>query len=110
MSSAYTARTAPLGIKVICVLGAIGGVINLLGNLPALASPAFPFALIALLIVIGKLAVLYGLWNLESWAWTWALIIYGLAAVASLFGLNIIGLLINVVVFVYILSKAEYYR
>jgi len=99
----------PLGIKIICVLGALGGIFGLLGSLVMLgASPLL--GLFALVISAAQLVVVFGLWNLRSWAWTVAMVVYGLGALGDILGGNVVGLLISLIVIVYLLSKSHLFR
>jgi hypothetical protein len=57
----------------------------------------------------GQLYVLVGLVGLKPWAWTWALILYGLAALIDLVTVDILNFIITLVIIVYLFSKADYY-
>lgn len=103
--------SAPLGIYIIAILG---GFVCLLGFLPILAimaqgGGAFLLGVILFGLNAAQLYVLVGLVNLQPWAWTWALILYGLTALMDLVTVDILGLLITLVILGYLFSKAEYY-
>lgn len=101
--------STPLGIKIICVLGALGGVVGLFMSLVAMgASPLL--GLFGLVISAAQLVVVHGLWNLRSWAFTVAIIVYGLSAVMDLLTANVLGLLISLIVVVYLVSKSHLFR
>jgi len=104
-----TGRSPPLGIKIICVLGALGGGLGLFGSLVLLgASPLV--GLFALVISIAQLIVVVGLWNLRSWAWSLALVVYGLGALGDVLEGDILGLLISLIVIGYLLSQSHLFN
>ncbi|ODR83046.1 hypothetical protein BG842_14780 [Haladaptatus sp. W1] len=111
-------QSAPLGIKIICVLGALGALGSLLRGLGVLFSSPIGLIVGAIVIVfaVAKLAVVWGLWTLKSWAWTLTIIVYGLSLLmdvfrfftghlAAFFGIVVGGLLLA-----YVYSKREYYK
>lgn len=101
--------STPLGIKIICVLGGIGGVLGLFGSLAMFGiSPIL--GLFALVLSIVQIVVVFGLWELRSWAWTLAMISYAIGLVFDLIGVNIIGLLIGIVLIAYLSSKSHLFR
>lgn len=73
----------PLGVTILAVLNAIGGVLGLLASLfmlglfglggsavaPQAATAVTANALFTLIISIGQLVVAFGLWRLMGWAW-----------------------------------------
>lgn len=101
--------SAPLGVKIICILGAIGGALGFLGSL-ALLGMAPAVGTVALIISIIQIVVVMGLWNLRSWAWTVSMIVYGLGLLLDLLAINILGLLIGIVVLSYLASKRRLFR
>ncbi|WP_423745935.1 hypothetical protein V5735_08295 (plasmid) [Haladaptatus sp. SPP-AMP-3] len=118
--SAYgrKSQSAPLGIKIICVLGALGALGGLLRGLGVLFSSPIGLIVGTIVIVfaIAKLAVVWGLWTLKSWAWTLTIIVYGLSLLmdvlrfftghlAAFFGIVVGGLLLA-----YVYSKRDYYK
>lgn len=114
MSSTYSRRPRdrPLGVTILCVVAGLGALASLLGSLGMLGS-ASPFALVGLFglaLAAGKLAVVYGLWTLQEWGYKWALAIYALGALLSLVQFDIVGLLIDVLVVVYLTTKADHFR
>jgi hypothetical protein len=111
-------QSAPLGIKIICVLAALGAIGSLLRGFGALFSSPLGFVVGAIVIVLAlaKLSVVWGLWTLQSWAWTLTVVVYGLSLLmdvlrlltghlAAIFGIVIGGLLLA-----YVYSKRDYYK
>lgn len=80
----------PLGVTIIAVLAAIGGVLGLIGSftLFSVFGSAFGFvaayALANVAISILLLVFAFGAWTLQPWAWTLGIV---LEAVAIVFGL-----------------------
>lgn len=113
-----TRTSAPLGIKVICVLGTLGAGLGLVGGfgLMALGGAGVVLGPVVLVLSLAQLAAVFGLWTLQSWGWTLAMVLYGLDAVIDLVGLvlgdlgSILGLFIAVVILGYIYSKRDHYR
>lgn len=109
----------PLGVTIIAVLDAIAGLLLLLrggayfGIRSMMGSAGGPlgsyrglFAGLGLLFVLVGLVTIFlawGLWSGFGWAWTAALILAVLGLVLHLLSFNIIGLIINVAVLVYLL-------
>ena len=112
MSSATyssTGPSTPLGVKIICILGAIGGVLGLFGSLVLLGmSPVL--GIFSLVVSLVQLIVVVGLWNLRSWAWTLAMIAYGLGILLDLVALDVFGLGIGLVILGYLGSKRYLFR
>lgn len=83
--------SAPLGMKALCVLfGLIGILLVLMGTL-VLIGGGVSFG--GLITVIGalELAMVYGLWTIESWGWTLAMVLFSISALTNL--LNVFGVL-----------------
>jgi hypothetical protein len=88
-----------MGVTILAVLAAIGGVLGLLASLPAL-SLGFslggllgPLILLGLVLSIAQLAFAYGAWTLQPWAWTLGVVLYGINIVLSIVtGLSLNGL------------------
>jgi hypothetical protein len=87
------------------------GVLALIAG--ALLLPIFGLilAFFPLLLGIIGLILFYGLWNLKSWAWLWALIINILGILLGLFGnladiTNLIQLALSVIIVIYLLMPA----
>ena len=119
MGSAHSSTTsgvdrtsAPLGIKIICVLGAIVTIFTFFISFRIMAAGG-PFVSLGLLFVflgLAYLVVLYGLWTLQPWGWTWAMIVFIFGAIMDLVQVQILGLLISLVIIGYVYSKKELYR
>lgn len=104
--------SAPLGIYVIAFLG---GIVSLLAFLPILTlighgGGALLVGLVLFALNAAQLYVLVGLVGLKPWAWTWALVLYGLNAAIQLFSGEIIGFVVALVIVVYLFTKADYYE
>ncbi|KZN24485.1 hypothetical protein A4G99_08865 [Haladaptatus sp. R4] len=111
-------NTAPLGIKILCFLSVIVGVLSLIGGLGTLLTGGFGFivGLIIIVLAIGQIVVAWGLWTLQSWAWTLTIIVYGLRIAGDLIQLllgdfsAIISLVVGLLLLAYIYSKRDYYK
>lgn len=99
-----TAPARPMGITVLAVLSAIGGVLTILGGIAliglggvagassgsaALFGMGAIFGLLLLASGIASLAFAYGAWTLQSWAWTLGVALQIISLALSL--LTIIG-------------------
>lgn len=110
---------APLGIKVICGLGALGVLLVLFRNILILsAGGAGGAAFISVLFIVlsfGLAVVIYGLWTLQSWAWSWALVFFGIDLLTNLLGVlsgdvtAIAGAIVSLIILGYIYSKRDLY-
>lgn len=77
--------------------------ILLVGAAPSLAA-------ILLAVCFGLFAVLWGLWTLRPWAWTWGLITFGLAVLVSLLQSALLWAGVGVVFLAYLFTQAGHYR
>jgi len=77
-----TASTRPMGITILAILAAIGGVLGILGGLAVtllggvvatatggLGGLITIVGLVALVIGIAEVALAYGFWTIKPWAW-----------------------------------------
>ena len=111
-------RSAPLGIKILCVLGALGAVGSLFRGLGALFTSPLGFIIGTVIIVlaVAKFVVVWGLWTLKSWAWTLTIVVYGLGLLMSVLKLltgnlfAIISIIIGALLLAYVYSKRHYYK
>lgn len=111
-------RSAPLGIKILCVLAVISGVFGLFGGFVALFSSPLGFVvgLVAMVLSLAQLVVAWGLWTLQPWAWTLTMIVYGLDLLVDVFklltgnALAIVGIIIGGLLLAYVYSKRDYYK
>ena len=114
MPSTYGTRSRdrPLGITVLCILGFVGAALSAIKSLGLMARPG-PGPMLGLLVLAltaGQVIVLVGLLNLRQWAYKWALLFYGLSALIDLLAFNPLSLLFDVLIVVYLLSKADRFR
>jgi hypothetical protein len=121
--------TRPMGITILAVLSAIGGVLSILGGIAliglggvgaastgqaALFGLGAIFGLLLLVSGIASLAFAYGAWTLQPWAWTLgvALQILSIAlAVLSVVGgsdisSQIIGVAISAIILYYLMQPS----
>lgn len=125
MGAPTPAAARPMGITILAVLSAIGGVLGLLGGIAIIGigglaaastgSAAFfglgaIWGLLILATAIASLVFAYGAWTLKPWAWPLgvALSIISLALAALTIvsggdiGSQIIGIVINAVILYYL--------
>lgn len=125
MSSMAAGR--PMGITILAVLAAIGGVFLLLGGLAAIGLGGLAatstgsaaigglvgiFGVLFLVLGVVYLAFAYGAWTLKPWAWTLGvagqIISLALSALSAVTGggINVIGILIAVAILYYLYTPA----
>ena len=98
-------KIRPLGVTIIAILTAIGGIIFLLSGIVSLII-GIGFLLLAL--GIAYLVMAYGLWNGRGWAWTITLIltvigiIVGIGSLVTGNGGAVIGIIIQAIVIYYL--------
>lgn len=79
-------RKRPLGITIIAILLAIGGILGIISGITALAvSPTL--AIINLVLGVAELVLAWGLWTLQRWAF-WATVV--VEALLLLYGVYVI--------------------
>jgi hypothetical protein len=112
MSRSPSTRSAPLGIWIIAVLGALGAIADLLGGLGVLGAGFGGFfgGTIAIAFALVKLFVIVNLVRLKGWAWALTLLVYALSFVVSLLTLSLLGALVSGLVAGYVYSVREYFR
>lgn len=89
-------RGRPLGVTIIAVLAAIGGVLGLVASLAVLgvlagvgfAGLGLIFFLLGFVVSAVSLVFAYGAWTLKPWAWTLGIVLEGLAIINGLYGLS----------------------
>ena len=93
----------PLGITILAVLAAIGGVLGLFGGIVSFAG--YPISgVLGLLLAIAYLAFAYGAWTLQPWAWMIGIVVVGLAVILTIVnffiypGYGIISLILGLLV------------
>lgn len=94
-------RTRPLGVTIIAVLVAIGGIAEIISGLQFLG-------IIAIVLGILTLVLAWGLWTLQPWAFWSTIVLEAINALENLLNLryggsSIIGLIIPVAIIVYML-------
>jgi lysylphosphatidylglycerol synthetase-like protein (DUF2156 family) len=105
----------PLGVAILAFLQILGGLAYIaLGGLAVLAAGLagiFGFILLfagAVLLIVGIIGLIvgFGLWNMRSWAWLWAIIINILGIILSLPApaANALGIVISIIIIVYLLT------
>ncbi|ERG87956.1 MAG: hypothetical protein J07HX5_00097 [halophilic archaeon J07HX5] len=109
--SATTVTTAPVNIKIYCVIVALVSLIGVGLSLKTISTsgPTGGFGMVFLGSSAANLVVLYGLWTLKSWSWTWAMVLFFFDAVINLFPGSLAGTIINAVFIGYLWSKRDYY-
>jgi len=113
-----TRTSAPTGIKVICVLATLGALLGLLGGLGMMALGGIGVVLgpLVLLLSFAQLAAVYGLWTLQSWGWTLAVVLYALDVVLDALQVALgdygalFGLFVSALILAYVYSKRDHYR
>jgi hypothetical protein len=110
-------KTRPLGVTILAILNALGGIVTLLGGVAAIGvTSTGMFASLGIIvggftIIIGlfQLIIAWGLWTGKKWAWFLALIFGILGVIFGILGLiggglsGIISLLINAIIVYYLL-------
>lgn len=113
-------KTRPLGVTILAILNALGGIMTLIGGVAAIGVTSTGiFASLGIIvggftIIIGlfQLIVAWGLWTGKKWAWLLALIFGILGVIFGILGLigggmtGIVSLLINAII-VYYLMRPE---
>lgn len=104
--------TAPLGVKLICMLGVISASLTVLLAVPiALAgAPFVGIGMLFLFLGLVQFVVLYGLWTLQPWGWLWAMVLFGFGALMDVVQGNAVGLVVSVILLAYLYTKKGVYR
>lgn len=114
-------RKPPTGITIIAALGALDGLWHVLGGLLRVLGGIFdPIGLVVggVLIALGlaQIVVMYGLWNMDEWGWTWTVRLLGLIVGVDLLGILFgqggilrLGLTLGILAYVYS-QKTKYVR
>lgn len=99
--------SAPLGIKIICLLSGI--------SVPIALIPAFKLidlggtiaigGLALLILIFASLGIYVGLWRLNAWAWKAFLIFQLLGVLLQLGTGDLLGVIVGCLFFVYVGSK-----
>lgn len=100
-------RGRPLGVTIIAILVAIGGVLEIIGGLLALVS--YPgLAIVTLILGVLALVLAWGLWTLKPWAfWTTVIleainVIQGIIGLTQRQGASVFGLIVPIIILLYL--------
>ncbi len=102
-------RERPLGVSILALLQFLQaitlllvGVVVLIGG--SIILPIIGTAIGAFIVLIGLFSfyVGLGLWNLQSWAWIWAMIMNILGILIGLITGSIWGVLISLIIVIYL--------
>ena len=97
-------KSLPVGVLLLAILQALQAIWILLQGAAYLLIPllglliAIPFAIIGLF----GLFIAYGLFTMQGYAWTWAVILNIIGFVLSFFGGNWVGAILSAIVVVYL--------
>lgn len=97
----------PLGVTLIAILQFLQSIVLLgTGAVALLAGLVYIFlAAIGIIVVVIGLIGFYiglGLWNLRSWAWTWAVILNILGLIVSLANPGWVSVVLSLVIVIYL--------
>jgi hypothetical protein len=94
----------PLGVTLIALLQFLQALVSVLVGLASFLVPFFgliigiPFLVIGLIsFYIGK-----GLWEMENWAWLWAIILNIIGGIIAIAGANWLSLALSVIIVIYL--------
>lgn len=92
----------PTGVTIISLLIIVGGALGIIGGLLAvLSSDDSALAGVGigtLIVAVAQLVVGIGLWTLQKWAWTLAILVLGIRIVVDLVAVFLGGNLLTVIV------------
>lgn len=117
----YSHRSTPLGVKIIAAVGLLGCLLDLLSGLGLVGSGLFSLGTglfgfvpgfsnvvggaLTIVIALVKALVLLGLLALLPWAWSAALVVYGLDFVVNLLSGDVFGAVLALVIAGYLYSQ-----
>ncbi len=94
----------PLGVALIAILQLLQAIVLIVAGIASFIIPYFgiivgiPFLVIGLIsFYIGK-----GLWNMENWAWLWAMILNIIGGLIALAGGNWFSLILSLIIVIYL--------
>lgn len=111
----------PTGITILAILALIGGIFGLFGALAVFGISTFygsavanvegfgvASGVVALIYALFSLAVAYGFWTLQSWAWPVGIALGGLGILSAILqfmqpGSNVVGLIVSLGISLFIL-------
>ena len=114
-----SSQSAPLGIKLICLLGVVTVFLSLLAGTAFIASGTVlgGFAgLLVLALAFVQAGILWGLWTVKQWAWGAAVVFYSLGVLLAFFDVlagdlgAVVRLLLGAAVVAYVYSTQSVYR
>jgi uncharacterized membrane protein (DUF2068 family) len=103
-----SSQMRPLGVTIIAILVALGGVLGIIFALAALAA-APALAIYGLIIGVLYLVLAWGLWTLKPWAFWTTVIFEAIGLIGAIIGLvqrqgtSVVSLIFPIVVLVYML-------
>lgn len=122
----------PMGVTIICVLGALGGLGAIAGGAGIIALSglvgsylgAYGAASVGgflgglgilagiLLLVIGiaSLIPIIGLWKMQKWGWTWTMVLQAISLIMSLASMNVPGIAIPAIIVYYLWTNKSLFR
>jgi hypothetical protein len=121
----------PTGVTVICILGFLGAILEIVGGLgmvalgglfggmsvPSMgAIPGFLagmfgiFGAILLILGIASFVVIFWLWKMKKIGWTLTMILEIIGILLSLVSFNIIGIVIPVIIVIYLWLKKDLFK
>ena len=80
-------RRRPLGVTIIAILVAIGGIFEIIGGIALLAHYGTT-GILAILVGVISLFLAWGLWTLQSWAFWWVVIVEVIHLVEAILALT----------------------
>ena len=101
----------PLGVTILAVLEFIAGILGLIGgiglvalgaSIPFLGAFGIFFGIIVIILALIDFIIGWGLWSLKSWAWMLALVFNIINAILNLIAFDIIALIINIIIILYL--------
>jgi hypothetical protein len=114
-----SSSTAPLGIKLICLLGLVSVLLSLLAGTAFLASGTVLGGFAGLLVLglaFVQAGILWGLWTVKRWAWGAAVVFYSLGVLLAFVDIlagdlgAVVRLLLGAAVVAYVYSTQSVYR
>jgi uncharacterized membrane protein len=114
-----SAQSAPLGIKLVCLVGALSVLLSLLAGAAFLGSGSVlgGFAgVLVLALAFVQAGILWGLWTVKQWAWGAAVVFYSLGVLLAFVDIlagdlgAVVRLLLGAAVVAYVYSTQSVYR
>ncbi len=117
----------PLGITIICLLGFLNAISIILtglglagiGGLAAITGTAIG-GIIGGLGIAGGLAflavgiiafvIVYGLWRMQKWAWSWTIFFQGILLVLYIINVNLLGILLSAIIIGYLWMNKRLFK